>query len=130
MMSMQTVVISGAGLWTPEEYVTNEELVDAYNGWVNAYNKAHAAEIETGELEEKPLSSAEFIVKASGIKQRYTYCKDGILDIERMRPSIPERAPDELSHQAEMALHAAREARFWQRRVDFWPAFSASMFDV
>jgi len=110
MMSMQSVVISGAGLWTPEEYVTNEELVDAYNGWVNAYNKAHAAEIETGELEEKPLSSAEFIVKASGIKQRYTYCKDGILDIERMRPSIPERAPDELSHQAEMALHAAREA--------------------
>jgi len=110
MMSMQSVVISGAGLWTPEEYVTNEELVDAYNGWVNAYNKAHAAEIETGELEEKPLSSAEFIVKASGIKQRYTYCKDGILDIERMRPSIPERAPDELSHQAEMALHAARGA--------------------
>ncbi|MEE2782305.1 MAG: beta-ketoacyl-ACP synthase III [Pseudomonadota bacterium] len=109
-MSMQSVVISGAGLWTPEEYVTNEELVDAYNGWVNAYNKAHAAEIETGELEEKPLSSAEFIVKASGIKQRYTYCKDGILDIERMRPSIPERAPDELSHQAEMALHAARGA--------------------
>ena len=110
MMSMQSVVISGAGLWTPEEYVTNEELVDAYNGWVIAYNKTHAAEIEIGELEEKPLSSAEFIVKASGIKQRYTYCKDGILDIERMRPSIPERTPDELSHQAEMALHAAREA--------------------
>lgn len=107
---MQTVVISGAGLWTPSEYVTNEELVEAYNGWASNYNTEHADAIAAGELAEKPLSSAEFIEKASGIKQRYTYCKEGILDVERMRPSIPERSPDELSHQAEMALHAAREA--------------------
>lgn len=107
---MQSVVISGVGLWKPEEFVTNEELVTAYNGYVERYNETHAAAIANGELDAKPLSSAEFIEKASGIKQRYTYCKEGILDIDRMRPKIPERQPDELSHQAEMALHAAREA--------------------
>lgn len=107
---MNSVVISGAGLWTPEEYVTNEELVEAYNGWATRYNEEHAEEIASGTLSEKPLSSAEFIEKASGIKQRFTYSKEGICDVNRMRPVIPERAPEALSHQAEMALHAAREA--------------------
>lgn len=107
---MPTVVISGSGLWKPAEFVTNEELVEAYNGYATAYNEANAARIAAGELAEKPLSSAEFIEKASGIKQRYTYCKDGILEIERMRPRLPERADDELSHQAEMAVNAARDA--------------------
>lgn len=107
---MSNVVISGCGLWHPPESVTNEELVDAYNAWVLAHNERHADAIAAGEIEEKPLSSAEFIEKASGIKQRYTYCKEGILDVDRMRPKIPERQPDELSHQAEMALHAARKA--------------------
>ncbi|MEM7077801.1 MAG: beta-ketoacyl-ACP synthase III [Pseudomonadota bacterium] len=107
---MATVVLSGMGLWKPEEFVTNEELVEAYNAYVELYNAEHADAIARGELEEKPLSSAEFIEKASGIKQRYTYCKDGILDVERMRPRIPARAPDELSHQAEMAISAAERA--------------------
>lgn len=107
---MQPVVISGAGLWTPQEYVTNEELVEAYNAWASRYNAEHAAEIEAGTVAERPLSSAEFIEKASGIKQRYTYCKEGILDIDRMRPLLPVRADDELSHQAEMAVYAAERA--------------------
>ena len=107
---MQSVVISGSGLWKPEEFVTNEELVEAYNAYATRFNAANAAAIESGDVAEKPLSSAEFIEKASGIKQRYTYCKEGILDVDRMRPKIPSRDPDELSHQAEMALHAARDA--------------------
>ena len=107
---MTDVVISGAGLWKPAEFVTNEELVDAYNGWASRYNEENAQAIAAGEMPEKPLSSAEFIEKASGIKQRYTYCKEGILDIDRMRPLMPERGDDELSHQAEMAVKAARQA--------------------
>lgn len=103
-------VISGTGLWKPEHVITNEELVTAYNGWAERYNQQHAAEIQSGGLAEKPLSSAAFIEKASGIKQRYAYIKDGILDIDRMCPRIPSRADDELSDQAEMALHAARDA--------------------
>ncbi len=105
-----SVVISGTGLYTPEHIITNEELVAAYNNWVNQYNAKHAAAIEAGQLEAKPLSSVEFIVKASGIQQRFAYVKEGILDIERMRPLIPERAEEALSDQAEMALHAARDA--------------------
>jgi len=58
----------------------------------------------------KPHSSAEFIEKASGIKQRYIYQKEGALDINRMRPQIDERGDDELSHQAEIAVNAARIA--------------------
>ena len=86
-----SVVISGTGLFTPEHIITNKELVDSYNRWVRQYNRKHAAKIEKGELEAKPESSVEFIVKASGIEQRFAYVKEGILDIERMRPLIPER---------------------------------------
>lgn len=105
-----SVVISGTGLWTPEHIITNEELVDSYNRWANKYNLDNAEKIATGELEAKPMSSVDFITKASGIQQRYAYVKDGILDIERMRPAIPEREEKALSDQAEMALHAARDA--------------------
>ncbi len=106
----QTVVISGAGLWTPEHIVTNEELVESYNAYAQAHNARHADAIDAGEVEALPQSSTEFIEKASGIKQRYAYVKDGILDIERMRPRLPRRADDELSHQAQIALAAAQAA--------------------
>ena len=82
----------------------------AYNAFATRYNEEHAEAIRAGEVAEKPLSSAEFIEKASGIKQRYVYAKDGILDVDRMRPILPRRGDDELSHQAEMALAAARDA--------------------
>ena len=107
---MTSVVISGSGLWKPAETVTNEELVQAYNAYAQKYNAIHAQEISNGTVVEKPLSSAAFIEKASGIKQRYTYCKAGILDVDRMRPLLPERGEDELSHQAEMAVNAAKMA--------------------
>lgn len=107
---MNQVVISGAGLWRPDHVVTNEELVDSYNAWASRFNEENAEPIAAGEMEEKPLSSAEFIEKASGIKRRYAYVKDGILDIDRMRPRIPRRSEDELSHQAEIALNSARIA--------------------
>ena len=104
------VVISGSGLWTPEHIVTNEELVASYNEWATRYNNQHAQAIAAGALDPKPLGSVEFIEKASGIKQRYAYIKDGILDVDRMRPAIPERPDDALSDQAEIAVHAARRA--------------------
>jgi len=109
-MSSSGVVISGAGLWTPQYSISNEELVDAYNAWAERFNTEHAEAIAAGELVEKPLSSAEFIEKASGIRSRYAYVKDGVLDIDRMRPKIPRRGEEDLSHQAEMALNAANIA--------------------
>lgn len=104
------IIISGSGLWKPPHIITNEELVDAYNGYAEKFNQENAKEIAREEVEAKPLSTAEFIEKASGIKARYAYIKDGILDIDRMRPRIPARSEDELSHQAEIALNAARIA--------------------
>lgn len=109
-MSKQKVVISGAGLWNPEHTISNEELVDSYNQFAELYNQQHATEIEAGKLEAKPFSSAEFIEKASGIKSRYSYSKEGVLDPTRMRPQLSERSDEELSHQAEMALAAAEKA--------------------
>ncbi|WP_416305447.1 beta-ketoacyl-ACP synthase III [Neptunicella sp. SCSIO 80796] len=104
------VVISGSGLWTPEHRISNQELVASYNAWADQYNSKNAQAIQAGELEAKPHSSAEFVEKASGIKNRYAYIKDGILDINRMRPRIPLRTDEQLSDQAEIALHSARLA--------------------
>ncbi len=104
------VVISGSGLWTPEHVVTNEELVQALNAYAERFNQQHRAAIEAGTLRAVATSDAGFIEKASGIRQRHAYVKDGILDIDRMRPAIAERGEDELSHQAEIALAAARQA--------------------
>ncbi len=105
-----TVVISGAGLWTPENTITNEELVEAYNQYSEQYNRENAEDIASGDKIAKPLSSADFIAKASGIKSRFAYRKEGILDIDRMRPKLEERPIDTLSHQAEMAVNAAKIA--------------------
>ena len=104
------VVISGVGLWTPEHVITNEELVASYNAYADKFNAENAAQIDAGTVAAKPHSSAEFIEKASGIKQRYIYRKEGALDVERMRPVIPERQDEELSHQGEIALEAAKKA--------------------
>src|SRR5690606_21147902 len=74
------------------------------------YNAEHAAEIEAGERVALQPSSAEFIEKASGIKQRYVLDKEGVLDPERMAPRIAERSDDEMSVQAEMAVKAIQQA--------------------
>lgn len=105
-----SVVISGSGLWKPAHSISNEELVASYNAYAEQFNQRHLNEIEQGELKAKPSSSAEFIEKASGIKSRYVYVKEGVLDTDRMRPNIPQRDESELSDQAEMAIYAAKDA--------------------
>lgn len=105
-----SVVISGTGLWKPESTITNEELVASYNAYADKYNAENEVLITNGELVAKPHSSAEFIQKASGIKSRYIYKKEGALDINRMMPIIPARPDDALSDQAEIAIHAAKKA--------------------
>jgi len=107
---MHRVVISGTGLFTPPNVVSNQELVTAFNGYAQRFNQQHAAEIAAGTLAAQAESSVEFIEKASGIKQRYLMNKSGVLDIDRMRPYLPQRGNDELSIQAEMAVFAARQA--------------------
>jgi len=103
-------VIAATGLFTPEQSVSNAELVESYNAWADAWNDRHAAAIAAGELEPKTHSSVEFIEKASGIKSRFVMDKSGVIDPARMAPNLPERSNDELSLLAEMAVKAARQA--------------------
>lgn len=107
---MQQVVLSGSGLWTPEYSISNEELIDAYNKYAEHFNQTNKQQIDSGEMSAKPFSSAEFVEKASGIKSRYIYSKEGVLDINRMRPILAERSDEELSQQAEIAVAAAKKA--------------------
>ena len=103
-------VISSTGLWTPEQSISNEELVEAFNAYVDKWNWENAAAIEAGELDALAPSSAEFIEKASGIKSRFVLSKDPILDPDIMAPRIPARPNEEPSVLAEMAVKAAEDA--------------------
>jgi beta-ketodecanoyl-[acyl-carrier-protein] synthase len=103
-------VIAATGLYVPPETVSNEELVASFNAYVDRFNADNAAEIAEGEVAALQPSSAEFIVKASGIRSRHVIDKEGVLDPERMRPDLPERADDELSVMAEIAVAAAKDA--------------------
>ena len=107
---MTDIVISGTGLYTPADSISNAELVESFNAYVDIYNADHADAIEAGDLPALQHSSVEFIEKASGIKSRYVVNKEGILDPQRMAPRMPERPNDEQSVQCEMAVAAAREA--------------------
>ena len=105
-----SAVITGSGLLTPAERISNEELVASFNAWVDLYNADNSEAIAAGDLEAKTHSSAEFIEKASGIKSRYVINKAGILDPKRMVPEIPERHNDEPSVMCEIACRAAEQA--------------------
>ena len=107
---MQRVVISGTGLFTPEQRISNDELVASFNAYVQRYNAEHAEAIAAGTLAALTESNAEFIEKASGIKSRHVIDKAGVLDPARMAPHIPERPDDQLGIQAEIGVISAREA--------------------
>lgn len=102
--------ITGSGVWHPPTVLDNVELCTAFNEYVRRANARHADEIARGAREALRESSPEFIVRASGIVQRYVEDKTGLIDPERMCPNIPDRPEDQISVQAEYAVHAARKA--------------------
>jgi beta-ketodecanoyl-[acyl-carrier-protein] synthase len=102
--------ITGTGLFHPTETISNEELVESLNAYVEQFNQQNADKIAAGEIEALRGSSPEFIEKASGIKSRYVVEKSGILDPTRLRPRLQERSNDELSLQAEWGVIAAEQA--------------------
>jgi beta-ketodecanoyl-[acyl-carrier-protein] synthase len=107
---MKPVVISGTGLFTPPHSISNDELVTAFNAYVELFNAEHADQIAAGAVTALEPSSSGFIEKASGIKSRYVMEKAGILDPRHMTPRIGERPDEELSLQAEICVAAARQA--------------------
>lgn len=104
------VVVSGTGLFTPKETISNSELVESFNKYVDLYNEENKQAIEAGELEALTYSSEEFIYKASGIESRYVVNKSGVLDPTRLHPHIAERSDEEQSIQCEIAVAACQEA--------------------
>ncbi|WP_372867129.1 beta-ketoacyl-ACP synthase III [Pseudomonas sp.] len=107
---MHNVVISGTGLYTPANSISNDELVESFNAYVQQFNADNAAAIATGEVAALIESSSAFIERASGIKSRFVIDKDGILDPQRMVPRIPERSNEQWGILCEMAVAAAQEA--------------------
>jgi beta-ketodecanoyl-[acyl-carrier-protein] synthase len=107
---MPGLALTGTGLFTPEQSITNDELVASFNEFVRRHNASNEAAIAAGTVGALAPSSTEFIVKASGIKKRYVIDKEGVLDPDVMCPRIPERSNDQISVLAEIAVAAAREA--------------------
>ena len=107
---MTDIVISGTGLYTPEQSISNAELVESFNAFVDLHNAEHAADIEAGAMPALDYSSVEFIEKASGIKSRFVMNKDGILDPTRMAPRIAERSNEEPSVMCEIGVQASTQA--------------------
>ena len=107
---MYTPAITGTGVFTPENTISNAELVKSFNAYADKFNLEHAGQIESGDFAPQSHSSEEFIVKASGIHSRYVIDKDGILDPDVMHPLMRQREDDEPSLMAEMALDAALKA--------------------
>jgi len=107
---MHQPVISGTGVFTPSEIITNDELVIAFNAYADKFNAQHADEIAAGDVAKIDHSSSEFIMAASGIEQRHVLEKAGILDPDRMYPAFRQRSDEEPGIMAEMALDACNKA--------------------
>jgi beta-ketodecanoyl-[acyl-carrier-protein] synthase len=107
---MDEVTVSGSGTFIPAPVITNEDLCASFNAYAEADNARRADDIARGAREPLAPSSPAFIVKASGIRQRHVWEREGLLDPARMCPNIPDRPDDQVSVQAEMALRAARRA--------------------
>ncbi|WP_284261442.1 beta-ketoacyl-ACP synthase III [Roseicyclus amphidinii] len=107
---MHQPAITGSGVFTPSEVITNDELVAAFNAHADRWNAENAEAIAAGEVEAKQHSSSEFIVAASGIERRYVLDKTGVLDPAVMHPWLPERPTEDPSVMAEMGVTACRAA--------------------
>ena len=107
---MYTPAITGTGVFTPENVITNAELVEAFNAYADKQNANNAEAIAAGQMEAMQHSSEEFIVKASGIHNRYVMDKTGVLNPDVMHPTLRQRSDDEPGIMTEMAVDACRKA--------------------
>lgn len=138
---MGGVILSGTGVFTPPDAVSNDMLVDSYNEHSELWNKENAAAIEAGELEKRELSSSAFIEKASGVKNRYLMDGKGPTEVGRMYPHLSKYAPEsnmgtpaQVKMAYEAALGALEEAGLSGEDIDMviisasvWERFVPSM---
>lgn len=102
--------ITGTGVFTPSQTITNAELVTAFNAYADRMNQQNAAAIDAGKISPMEHSSEAFIYNASGIEQRYVIDKSGILDPNVMHPLLDQRRDEDPSLMAEMGVEAAHKA--------------------
>lgn len=102
--------ITGSGVFTPSQSVSNDELVVAFNAYAERWNARNAPAIQAGTVEAMAPSSSEFILAASGIESRFVLDKSGVLDPETMHPWLPERDMDQPGFMAEMGVDACQKA--------------------
>ena len=107
---MYQPAITGSGVFTPEQVITNDELVVAFNAYADRWNSEHGDKIAAGEVAAMEHSSTAFIEKASGIERRHVLNKSGVLDPAVMHPILPARPDEAPSQMAEMAVDAAGKA--------------------
>ncbi len=107
---MHNVAITGTGVFTPSQVITNDELVTAFNAYADLWNTENEAAIAAGEVEAKTHSSSDFILAASGIERRYVLDKEGVLDPFRMFPYLAPRSDDQPGYMAEIGVDAAGKA--------------------
>ncbi|GAA6181340.1 beta-ketoacyl-ACP synthase III [Shimia sp. NS0008-38b] len=109
--------ITGTGVFTPDQIITNDELVASFNAYADKMNAQNAEAIAAGDVEPLQHSSSAFIFKASGIEQRHVLDKKGVLNPDVMHPELRQRSDDEPSIMTEMALKACQTA-LEQAQVD------------
>ncbi|MEJ6397579.1 beta-ketoacyl-ACP synthase III [Yoonia sp. 208BN28-4] len=107
---MHDVAITGTGVFTPDQTISNDELVAAFNAYADKFNADNAAAIAAGDVEAKTHSSSDFILAASGIERRFVLNKSGVLDPDRMYPALPSRDDEDPGVMAEIGTDAATKA--------------------
>lgn len=107
---MDSIVLSGTGYFVPPDSVSTEEIVSSFNEHVKRQNQQLELQLEEFSQSEFLESDTDFVIKASGIRNRRVIDKQGILDPDVMHPLISERKNTEWSLQCEMAMLAAQDA--------------------
>ncbi|MCE2593400.1 beta-ketoacyl-ACP synthase III [Motilimonas cestriensis] len=102
--------LTATGIFIPPFCVKNQDLVVAYNQYAQFFNLENAASIDVGQVAAKLRSDDDFILRHSGILQRYYVTAEGVLDPDVMCPLLPEIDEEHTSLMAEMGKNAALDA--------------------
>jgi beta-ketodecanoyl-[acyl-carrier-protein] synthase len=105
-LQMKRAAITGTGIEIPPHSISNDELVDVFNTWVERENERRNGNGDAL----LALSNSEFIHYASGVEYRHVIEPTGILDPDRMAPQIPARCDDDVSLEAEFGIASAKKA--------------------
>src|SRR5690349_24140732 len=90
--ALTDAVIAATGLYTPPYSLSNAELVETFNAYVERFNAANAEAIAAGEVQPLTPPSAEFIEKAPATNSRSGADRPGPANPDRRSRTIPKPA--------------------------------------